>query len=231
MTKKALVAVIAGSLDQQCLHPSRGRPWCRPWGSPASRSPRCFASSAACRHSVVMSFCGAALERGVSMCLAGSPTSLKRRRGEPDHLCHPPMIAVAVGRRNGAVRYMVSRSVPRRTRSSFWSGFLKALVRRGLKGVKLVLFQSPLRPRAGDLARVLSASLAALPDPLDAQHAWPMCPKAGAPSSPRLRQAFLQADPTGCPGRLSSRWPEPAPPRSPPSWPTLMDGSQAQACC
>ena len=106
---------------------------------------------------------------------------------------------------------------------TFWSGFLKSLVRRGLKGVKLVISDAHEGLKQA-IAKVLGAT-------------WQRCrvhwmrnALAHVPKGQHtmvaaaIRQAFLQPDQATA-GRPGARWPT----NSAPRWPklaTLMDESE-----
>ena len=78
------------------------------------------------------------------------------------------IIAVAVN--TDGKREIVGLHIGPSEAETFWSGFLKSLARRGLRGVKLVISDAHEGLKAA-IRRVFGATLAALPRALDAQRA------------------------------------------------------------
>ena len=132
------------------------------------------------------------------------------------------IIAVAVDHRRPARDRRPRASAPPRPRP-FWTTFLKGLVKRGLKGVKLVISDAHegLQPRDHPRAR---GHVAALPRPLDAQCAGVRAKGQHTMVAAAIRQAFLQPEPRPAhqtwrqvADQLRPRWPKLA---------ALMDDSE-----
>jgi transposase-like protein len=98
---------------------------------------------------------------------------------------------------------------------TFWSAFLKSLVRRGLRGVKLVISDAHEGLKAA-IARVLRATCNGAGCTLPAMR-WPTCPRASS-RWPRPRSAKPSSSPTmrarGRPGGTSPTASAPAGPSS-----------------
>ena len=132
MTEKALVAVIQEAWIGG-VSTGGSTTWSRRWDSPASRSRRSPSSARTSRAGQRLP--GSAAE-GEWPYLWLDATYLKQREGGRI-ISVAAIIAVAVS--TDGRREIVGLKVGLSEAEVFWSGFLKTLVRRGLKGVKLVV--------------------------------------------------------------------------------------------
>ena len=100
---------------------------------------------------------------------------------------------IAVAANTEGKREIVGLHIGPSEAETFWATFLKSMVRRGLRGVKLVISDAHEGLKAA-IRRVIGASLATLPGALDAQRPGLRAEGQQSMVAAALRQAFIQPD-------------------------------------